>query len=216
MKMDRIIEKRRLASPFVTPQALAFQGKQLWISSRDLGRLYQIEVENWQVMKEIESPGKVWAAVSLGEEMRLTIGEGPDDDRCIYRHAPGGGFERLFACPEFTGSYLSFDGEHLYLSQWYQKRILKLDPAGKVLGEIAIGAEICGHVFAGGSLYVLRGVEQPDEVWRIAKVDLCQKTPVIADLATVPFACRSLAFDGVNFWSNHRASNETVCFALPH
>ena len=33
--------------------------------------------------------------------------------------------------------------------------------------------------------------------------------------AAVPFAARSLAFDGAKFWSNHRVANETVSFTLP-
>ena len=129
---------------------------------------------------------------------------------------PGGGIlpnERL-ACPDFTGSYLSYDGEHLYLSQWYEKRILQLDRAGKVVHTIAVGAEICGHTFAQGALYVLRGEEQPNESWRIARLDPRQETPAVEDLAQLPFASRSLAFDGTRFWSNHRAGNEIVSFTL--
>ena len=41
-------------------------------------------------------------------------------------------------------------------------------------------------------------------------------TPKVQDLARVPFACRSLTFDGANFWTNHRAANEIVSFAQPH
>ena len=73
-------------------------------------------------------------------------------------------------CSEFTGSYLSFDGEHLYLSQWYKHRILKLD-ARKILRVIDVGAEICGHVFVDGLIYVLRGVENPTKNGRIARLD---------------------------------------------
>jgi hypothetical protein len=40
--------------------------------------------------------------------------------------------------------------------------------------------------------------------------------PKIEDLARVPFACRSLTFDGENFWTNHRAANEIVSFTLPN
>jgi len=39
--------------------------------------------------------------------------------------------------------------------------------------------------------------------------------PELTDVAVVPFACRSLTFDGTNFWSNHRAANEIISFALP-
>jgi hypothetical protein len=34
------------------------------------------------------------------------------------------------------------------MSQWYKKRILKFDDQGNVMGEIDVGAEICGHTFA--------------------------------------------------------------------
>jgi hypothetical protein len=129
---------------------------------------------------------------------------------------PESGFsEQGIACPEFTGSYLSHDGEHLYLSQWYKHRILKLDGGGSILREYDIGAEICGQTYANGRIYVLRGTESGDESWRIGRFDPRETTPTIEDVARVPFQARSLAFDGVHFWSNHRAANETVCFALP-
>jgi hypothetical protein len=61
----------------------------------------------------------------------------------------------------------------------------------------------------------LRGVETPNEDWRIAHLDPREEMPKVQDLARVPFACRSLTFDGENFWTNHRAANETVAFMLP-
>ena len=170
------------------------------------------------MLDEKEAPGIPWAAVATNGTLRFTIGEGQDDDRYIRRFIPNVGFwetDRI-ACPEFTGSYLSYDGGHLYLSQWYKHRILKLDATGNVLRVIDVGAEICGHVFIDGLIYVLRGKEQPNEEWRIGRLDPGQVTPEVQDLARVPFACRSLTFDGANFWTNHRAANEIVSFAQPH
>jgi hypothetical protein len=220
MKMAQIIEKRRLTSPCVTPQALAWDGEQFCMSSRDLGTLYRIDRDEWKVVDEIDPPGVVWAAVLTNDGWRFTIGKGLNDDRYVYRYGADEGFRRLFACPEFTGSYLSFDGEHLYLSQWYKGQIHQVSDSGKISRIINVGAEISGHTFADGMLYVLRGRENKDvantpEDWRIARLDLREKAPEVQDLATVPFACRSLAFDGGKFWSNHRAANETVMFALP-
>jgi len=71
------------------------------------------------------------------------------------------------------------------------------------------------HAFVDGLIYVLRGEEKPNEDWRIARLDPRQETPKVQDLAHVPFQCRSLTFDGVNFWTSHRAANEIVTFALP-
>ena len=218
MTQAQVIEKRRISSPATTPQALAWdsRNKTLWIGSRDLNRIYAINSENGIVFKEEEAPGIPWAAVALNGELRFTIGEGADDNRYIYRYTPEAGFSKMFPCPDFTGSYLSFDGENLYMSQWYKKRILKFDDHGNVIREIDVGAEICGHTFANGLLHVLRGQEQPDEHWRIARVNLKVEKPEVQDIAVVPFACRSLTFDGELFCSNYRAKNTIVSFALPN
>ncbi len=222
-ELPAITERRRLSSPAVTPQALAWHSSALWMGSRDLRRIYVIDVKTWTLLEETEAPGIPWAAVSTDGVIRFTIGEGPEDDRYVRRFIPGTGFSKTdrIACPDFTGSYLSYDGDHLYLSQWYKHRILKLDSSGNILRKIDIGAEICGHVFVDGSIYVLRGTEQPSgpsrtgEYWRIARLHLREETPKVEDLAHVPFPCRSLTFDGANFWANHRAANEIVSFALP-
>ena len=214
---EKVIEKRRLASPATTPQALAWdsRSKRLWMGSRDLRRIYTIDPKNGTVLKEQETPGIPWAAVALNGELRFTIGEDPDDDRYIYRYTSEEGFSKIFACPDLTGSYLSFYGNNLYLSQWYRKRVLKFDDKGNVIREIDVGGEICGHTFANGALYVLRGQEQPNEDWRIARVNLKEKTPAVEDVAVVPFACRSLTFDGKLFWSSYRAKDTIISFALP-
>jgi outer membrane protein assembly factor BamB len=216
MKLPTIIARGRFPSPAPAPQALAWDGKKLWMGSRDLRRIYAIDPENWTVLKQQEVPGIPWAAVALDGELRFTIGEGADDDRYIYRYTSEAGFSKMFACPEFTGSYLSFDGKNLYMSQWYKKRVLMFDEQGNVIRKIDVGGEICGHAFAGGLLYVLRGEEQPDEDWRIARVNLKEQTPVIEDIAVVPFAARSLTFDGELFWSNYRAKDTIISFALPN
>lgn len=214
--LPSVRELHRNLSPAITPQALAWHDDVLWMGSRDLRRIYAIDVKNWTVVKEMAAPGIPWAAVSTGEDLRFTIGEGPDDDRYLRTCDPKSGFgENRIACPEFTGSYLSYDGDHLYLSQWYNRRILQLDASGNILRTIDVGAEICGHLFVDGMFYLLRGVEKPEEDWRIARFDPRRETPEVKDLATVPFACRSLTFDGANFWTNHRAANEIVSFAPP-
>ena len=217
LDLPLITERRRLLSPAPTPQALACHGDALWMGSRDLRRIYKLDPKAWTVLEETEAPGIPWSAVSTGKDLWFTVGEGPEDDRYLRRYLPGKGFsetERI-PCPEFTGSYLSYDGEHLYLSQWYKHRILRLDRGGNILREIAIHAEICGHVFVDGSIYVLCGTEQGNEDWRIARLDPSQETPEIEELARVPFQCRSLTFDGESFWTNHRQADRIISFAMP-
>jgi hypothetical protein len=217
VKLPTIIERGRFPSPAPTPQALAWDGNKLWMGSRDLRRIYVIDPQKWDVLEEKEPPGVPWAAVATNGTLRFTIGEGPNDDRYIRRFVPDVGFSEAdkITCPEFTGSYLSYDGENLYLSQWYKHRILKLDASGNIVRVIDIGAEVSGHAFVKGLMYVLRGTEQNGESWTIAQLDPRERTPEVKDIAIVPFACRSLTFDGTTFWSNHRAANEIVSFALP-
>jgi hypothetical protein len=216
LKLPTILERGRFPSPAVTPQALAWDGNKLWMGSRDVRRIYVIDPKNWRVLEESETPGIPWAAVATNGTFCFTIGEGPDDDRYIRRFIPEVGFSEKdkIACPEFTGSYLSHDGESLYLSQWYKHRILKLDASGNIIRVIDIGAEVSGHTFVDGMICVLRGTEQNGESWTIARFDPREEKPEVKDIAVVPFACRSLTFDGTNFWSNHRAANEIVSFAL--
>jgi hypothetical protein len=187
------------------------------MGSRDLRRIYAIEPTQGKVLEECEPPGIPWAAVATNGTFRFTIGEGPDDDRYIRSFTPKAGFSEKdrIACPEFTGSYLSYDGEHLHLSQWYKHWILKLDASGEIIRTIKVGAEISGHTFVGDVIYVLRGTEQNGERWTIARLDPREEIPEANDLARVPFACRSLTFDGENFWTNYRAGNEIISFSLP-
>jgi hypothetical protein len=217
VKLPTIIERGRFPSPAPAPQALAWDGNNLWMGSRDLRRIYVIDPKKWQVLAEEEPPGIPWAAVATNGALRFTIGEGPNDDRYIRRFVRGVGFSEAdkIACPEFTGSYLSYDGENLYLSQWYKHRILKLDANGNIVRVICVDAEVSGHAFVDGMIYVLRGTEQNGESWTIARLNPREEKPEVKDIATVPFACRSLTLDDTNFWSNHRAANEIVSFALP-
>src|SRR5207248_3025125 len=73
MTKASIIEKRRLSSPTVTPQALAWDGEQLWMSSRDLGTLCKIDSDNWRVVGEVDPPGVVWAGVFKNGASRGSI-----------------------------------------------------------------------------------------------------------------------------------------------
>ena len=215
--LPTIVENGRHNSPTVTPQALAWHNGSLWIGSRDLRRIYGVDVNEWRVFEEREAPGIPWAAVSVGDELRVTVGEGAEDDRYMWSYIPEKGFSDngRFAYPDFTGSYLSFDGSNVYLSQWYKGRIMKLGPNGEILNEIVIPGEISGHAFVEGSIYVLHGTEKNGENWAIGRLNPNEQASQVHDLAVVPFACRSLTYDGTNFWSNFRARNETISFSLP-
>lgn len=213
--MESIVELRRLAAPGPAPQSLGFDGTRLWMGTRDTKRLYAIDPLSWSARDEAETPGIPWGLTVAGDLLFVCCGEPPDDDRFIHRYAPGHGFhsgERIPA-PENTGSYLGYDGDSLYLVQWYKKRILAIDRTGAV-GTIVHGPRgICGLVITAGSFYCVTVESEESGPYFLTRIDT--RAGKTTDLAEIPFAARSLAFDGTNFWTNHREANEIVSFVPP-
>ena len=214
--MIAIEETHRLPSPAPKPQSLAFDGTSLWMGSRETRRLYAIDPVSWTVREEAQAPGTPWGMTVVGDELRVLTGEAPDDNRFIRRFVPGHGFKAndRIACPDDTGSQLSFDGDRLYVSQWYNKKILSLDDRGAVGTTIELNRGICGQVIVGGRFYVLTTDDEETETYYVTRVDARNGTPTIEDVARVGFAARALAFDGERFWTNHREADEIVAFKL--
>src|SRR5438045_8592499 len=93
--ISEITGQKRFQSPVVTPQALAWDGKQLWVSSRDLGTLYKIDSDMWKVVEEVDAPGCGWAGVSLGDsDIGFTSGPGSYDDPCSDGSPPQQSFTK--------------------------------------------------------------------------------------------------------------------------
>src|SRR5579864_6453218 len=105
--MMEIVEKLRLPSPAPKPLGLAFDGTSLWMASRETYRLYAIDPATWTVRDEAKAPGSPFGMAVVGDEFRVVIGLGENDDRYIYRFVPGHGFkdDRL-ECPQLTGAHL--------------------------------------------------------------------------------------------------------------
>ena len=213
--MNDIKELLRLPSPAPRPQALACDGATLWMGSLETQRLYAIDIEHWTVGDEVQAPGKPYGIALAGDELRVLCGMPENDDRYIYRFVPGHGFKERLACPEDTGSQLAYDGEFLYVAQWYKRRILKLDETGKVLRDIALHHQICGQVIVDGAFYVLTVEDEKTNDYWLTRVDVLGDRIESKDLLRIPFPARALAFDGERFWTNHRENHEIVAFAKP-
>ena len=136
--MEIIRELRRFTSPFPQPQALYVDGPTLWMTSRLTRRLYAVDLASGRVTWETAVPGTAtgWGITMKGGDLYVVCGTDATgiDDRVIRRCVPGQGFDPAFswACPEGMGSHLSFTGESLVLSQWYPRKLVYFDPAGRV------------------------------------------------------------------------------------
>jgi len=214
--MNPIKELQRLDSPAPTPQALAYSKGHLWMGSLQTKKIYQLDTTSLRILWETDAPGSPFSIAVVGEELRVLLGETEEDNRIIRRCLPNEGFDPQCAlhCPDDTGSQLGYDGENLYVSQWYKQSVLKLGSEGQVEATYQVPHGICGQVILGTNIYLITTDDETTNEYFLTRIDLSGSEPKIEDLASIPFPARALAHDGHNFWTNHRAANQIVCFNL--
>jgi hypothetical protein len=215
--MKPVVELKRLPSPAPKPQSLVCDGSVLWMGSRQTHDVFAIDVAAWTVRWHTPAPGTPYGMTLVNGELRVLCGETAEDNRIIRRCLPYRGFDAQWAipCPDDTGSQLGYDGRQLHVSQWYPKKVIALNESGAAERTITAPHGICGQVFVEGTLYLMTTDDEETTDYWLTRVDLKSGTPRFEDIAHVPFAARALAFDGRNFWTNHREQNEIVSFARP-
>lgn len=216
--MEKVVETSRRKAPFERPQSVAFDGTSLWIGSIATSKVYRMDPQSLAVAEQFDAPGKPWGITSLPSgELRVICGEGDDDDRYVRRLAADEGFlgKDGFRCPDGTGSQLSFNGRLLFVSQWYNRRLLGVDDRGNVSETIVVPHQICGQTYVRDAFYLVTVEDEKTTDYWITRVTPANGKPQIEDVAHVPFAARALAFDGIQFWTNHREAGEIVSFRLP-
>jgi len=214
-----IEELFRVPSPAPANQALALDGNTLWMGSLETKRIYGVDWHQARVFEENPAPGRPIGMCVMGDELRVLCSEnGKEDNRFIRRYIPGHGIKEndKIACPDDTGSFVAYDGDLMYLSRRFEKRILSLDEKGNVIRVVAeLPLEITGMTIFEGCFYVAQSAGTDSGDYRITRVDARQGTPQITHLATVPFEARSLCYDGERFWTNQRWEAQFVAFVIP-
>jgi outer membrane protein assembly factor BamB len=211
--METVKELSRHASPGGRPQPLAYRAGTLWMGSWDTDRLYAIDPRTWKVIEDVPAPGKPYGIAVVGDDLRVVVSIGDDDDRFFYRFVPGQGFDSSskVQCPDFTGSHLTSDGATLYLTQMHFRRILALDASGAILREIALPTRCGGIGVKDGAFYMIEADEEFESL-QLATLDVRVSSPQAVRVATIPFDARALAFDGTAWWTSHREASEIVSF----
>ena len=214
MPLTAISEVRRLQAPAQRPQAIAFDGTRLWIGSLVERKLYALDPQRWTVERTFDVPGLPYGIAPVDGELRLLLSVGDEDHRIVYHVDPSAGLRATdtLTCPDDTGSHLSSDGERLYISQWYNKKIVAVDAAGKAVETIGLPHEICGHTRVDGRFYCVTTDDETSGRYYLTRVEPDGRSE---DLAAIDFDARGLAFDGTNFWTNHREAHQTVAFVIP-
>jgi hypothetical protein len=213
--LPAIVEIVRVPAPAPAPQSLAHDGERLWVGSWQTQRIYALDPHDGTSSDEAAAPGKPVGCTVVGDELRFVLSE-RDDDRVIRRFVPGHGFKTSDAvpCPDDTGSFLAFDGEGLWLSQRYDKRVVRLDETGAIVRTIDVGEEIVGLALVGSRLFCSLWLGAKTGRCRIGFVDSLAE-PRLAIVATLPFVGVSLANDGERFWTNDFKNDAIVAFELP-
>lgn len=214
--LSDIEECLRIPAPCPAPLGLACDGTDLWIGSNETNRIYGLKAQQGTVFDEVVAPGRPFGITVTGDALRVVVSEGTSDERYIRRYIMGKDFksERIGA-PDFTGSFLAYDGDRLYLSQRDNKIILELDETGHVQRTIPVPRQITGMVIVGGLFYLVTTESRDVDDYRLLRLDARQERSEVVELAAIPFAARSLGFDGTKFWTNSRSENTIVAFARP-
>lgn len=211
-----IVELDRIDSFSPEPHSIASDGQTVWVASRATRNVDVIDRAQWKKIGEIEPPGMPWGMTYGAGAVYMTCGEGPDDNRNVHRYVPGKGFDEMsLPCPDDTGSHLTISGGRVLLAQWYNRRLLLLDGAGKAIAEFHVPHGIAGVAAKNGAVYVLGTDEEEHGEYYITRLDVGDPERKPEDVALVPFPARGLAWDGTDWWTNHREAHKTIRFALP-
>jgi hypothetical protein len=213
--LDEIV---RIPSPAPAPQSLAHDGEHLWLGSWETNRVYGIVPAHGRVFEEAAAPGRLVGSTVVGDELRFVCSENGDgDDRFIRRFVPGHGFKSHDAipCPDESGSFLAYDGEHLWLSQRYNKRVLEFDAQYRVVRSVDVGEEILGMTWSGEGLYLSLWLGKDRGGCKIAYLEPRAAAPAVTLVAHAPFTAVSLARDGDRLWTNDVKRSEIVAFQVP-
>lgn len=185
------------------------------MGSWDTDRLYAIDPQTWSVRSEIESPGRPYGITAYGNELRVVVAHGEEEDRYLYSVRPDRGFDldSKTPCPDLTGSFLAADESTLYLGQMTYRRILVMEDDLAVRREIALPTRCAGlGVGRHGRFYMISGDDELEHL-QFGTLDITQDTPQFEAIRALPDEARSLAFDGARWWTCLRDLNEIATFS---
>lgn len=201
------------------PQGLAWDGDSMWVTSAANGRLYALDPKTWEVRHEFLPPYEALGITSTGSDFRLVLApsiDEPDlerDHRYVYSFSPASGFVERFPCPDFSGSFLAFANETLYISQAWDKRLIAVDEAGAAVRHVQLERRPVGMTIVDGAFYLAT----VDDDWvdgQLQRLGIDAPLSSIETLVSFPFKPRSVAYDGKQFWTADRNNHAIVSFTL--
>ena len=184
------------------------------MGSWETNHIYGIDPQSWTVKEDVAAPGQPFGIAPLGGVLHVVVSlGGDDDDRYLFHFVPGRGFDpnSQTPCPDLTGSHVASDGRQLFLGQMHNRRIVTLDEAARITGQIPLPTRCGGFGFGPeGALYMISADEEFEKL-ELATLDFDGK---MTALAPIEFGARSLAYDGTAWFTSDREAGYIVSFTL--
>jgi hypothetical protein len=202
----------RRPSPANRPFGLAKLDGRLWVGAWETERLYVMDPQTFQVLEEIQAPGRPYGVSSVEGELRVVVEHG-EDDRYLYR-VRDGDFVGKTPCPDLTGSHITARGSTIYLGQMHYGRILEMDSDYAIRREITLPTRCAGFAFGPDSRFYMISADDEFENLNFGTLDIAQDRPQFEQLRPLDSEARCLLNDGPTWWTSLRDANEIATFTL--
>ena len=206
---------RRYKVPLPEPHGLAVAGDRVFVSFLDDPRIFTLDLSSSRCEVWSIAPNPPWGLAASRDRVWAVCGYGPSADRHIVEiDADGHQLGSPMRCPDGTGSYLTFDGSTLFLSQWYEQRVFRMTDAREFEPLFRATRGICGIAADHAMLTMLTTADEESLEYHLERYDLGENADGTVDVATVPLRTRSLVWTGSEYLTNHREAGEIIAFSI--
>ena len=203
----------RRPAPANRPFGLAMFEGSLWVGSWDTERVYATDPRALKVRSEIRAPGRPYGIVPIGDELRVVVAHGEEDDRYFYRLRDGAfDLASKTPCPDLTGSFMTAKGSTIYLGQMHYGRILEMSADYAIVREIPLPTRCAGFAFGPDGRFYMISTDDEFEDLKFGTLDIAQERPEFEFIRQLPEAARYLLHDGSTWWTSLRDANEIATF----
>ena len=211
--MQTTSELTRRPAPANRPFGLALFEGSLWVGSWDTERVYLLDPQTLQVRSEIQAPGRPYGIAVAGDDVRVVVAHGEEDDRYLYRVRDGAfDVSSKTPCPDLTGSFMTARGSTIYLGQMHYRRILEMSSDYTVRREVALPTRCAGLAFGPDGRFYMISTDDEFENLDFGTIDITQDRPQFESIRSLPEEARYLLHDGSKWWTSLREANEIATF----
>ncbi|MCD6099532.1 MAG: transglutaminase [Candidatus Marinimicrobia bacterium] len=188
-----------VAKSFNTPgpcsTGLTFDGKNIWVADRKLGKIFCISPENGKILKEIKAPGN-WP-MGLAWDGKYLWNADPKARKIFKIDPKDGTIVRIVDAPTPSPRGLAWDGKYLWCTDNALDKVMQISPYdGTTIIEYKSPAgDPRGITYDGKYLWISDRIT--DEIYMM---DTASGSVIIITDAPGPFT-RGLAFDEKYLWA---------------